>query len=211
ARLKRALGRLINAPVEEIVLGNSASYGLHLLANGIPWRAGDEVLLVRGDFPSAGLPWLGLERRGVRGRQVQPRRHPLAAGELRATLPPATRLFCTTWVHSFSGWAADVAALGRECRARDVTFVVNGSQAVGARPADVSALPLDALVSVGHKWLCGPYATGFCWLRPELLRSLEYNQAYWLTSPNPHDLARGDDAARPPETPPAAATHRPFA
>src|SRR5262249_28036051 len=96
ARLKRALGRLIGAPVEEIVLGKSASYGLHLLADGFPWRAGDEVLLVRGDFPSAVLPWLGLERRGVRVRQVSPRRHLLDADELRANLTPTTRLFCTT-------------------------------------------------------------------------------------------------------------------
>src|SRR5262245_5235686 len=51
-RLKQAIGKLINASPEEIILGNSASYGLHLLANGIRWRAGDEVLLVKGDFPS---------------------------------------------------------------------------------------------------------------------------------------------------------------
>jgi selenocysteine lyase/cysteine desulfurase len=47
-RLKQALGRLINAPAEEIILANSNSYGIHLLANGLPWRTGDEVLLVKG-------------------------------------------------------------------------------------------------------------------------------------------------------------------
>src|SRR5262245_55299209 len=35
ARLKRVLGSLIEAPADEIILGNSASYSLHLLANGI--------------------------------------------------------------------------------------------------------------------------------------------------------------------------------
>src|SRR5437660_11328667 len=52
ARLRRALGRLLGADAEEVVLANSASYGLHLVANGFPWAAGDEVRLVRGDFPS---------------------------------------------------------------------------------------------------------------------------------------------------------------
>jgi len=51
ARLKSALARLIGAAADEIILGNSASYGLHLLANGIPWRERDEVLVVAGDFP----------------------------------------------------------------------------------------------------------------------------------------------------------------
>jgi selenocysteine lyase/cysteine desulfurase len=61
--LRRALGRLLGVPAEEVILGNSASYGLHLLANGLPWRDGDEILLVRGDFPSVLLPWLTLESR----------------------------------------------------------------------------------------------------------------------------------------------------
>jgi selenocysteine lyase/cysteine desulfurase len=52
ARLRAALGRLLGVPAEEIILGNSASYGMHLLANGLPWTEGDEVLLVHGDFPS---------------------------------------------------------------------------------------------------------------------------------------------------------------
>ena len=71
-RLRAALSRLVGAPPEEIVLANSASYGLHLLANGIPLREGDEVLLVRGDFPSVVLPWLGLEQRGVVVRYLDP-------------------------------------------------------------------------------------------------------------------------------------------
>src|SRR5438067_2264097 len=86
ARLRRALGRLIGAPADEVILGNSASYGLHLLANGFPWEEGDEVLLVRGDFPSVLLPWLGLEARGVRIRYVQPARHLPDPEELRGAL-----------------------------------------------------------------------------------------------------------------------------
>ncbi|MCZ6917282.1 MAG: aminotransferase class V-fold PLP-dependent enzyme [Gemmatimonadetes bacterium] len=189
-RVKRALGRLINTAPEEIVLGNSASYGMHLIANGIPWKAGDEVLLVRGDFPSVVLPWLALERRGVTVRQIEPRGSALGVDELRANLSPATRVFCTTWVHSFRGHALDLNDLGAVCRSHGVTFVVNTSQALGARPLDVSATPVDAITNVGFKWLYGPYGTGFCWMRPELLESLEYNQAYWLSMLTADDLGK---------------------
>jgi selenocysteine lyase/cysteine desulfurase len=71
-----------------------------------------------------------------------------------------------------------------------VLFFANGSQAVGARPLDVSRAPVDAIVSVGHKWLVGPYATGFCWIRPELRETLDYNQAYWLSMQTADDLGR---------------------
>src|SRR5215471_13012208 len=41
-RLREALGKLVNVPAEEIVLGNSASYGLNVIANGYPWQRDDE-------------------------------------------------------------------------------------------------------------------------------------------------------------------------
>ena len=37
---------------EQIVLGNSTSHGLHLIANGLPWTARDEVLVIEGDYPA---------------------------------------------------------------------------------------------------------------------------------------------------------------
>jgi selenocysteine lyase/cysteine desulfurase len=187
-RLKAALAELVGTSAEEIILANSNSYGLHLLANGIPWREGDEILLVEGDFPSDILPWLALENRGVKIRYIRPRKHVPEPDELRANVTASTRLFCTTWVHSFSGWAVDVEALGEICRASGITFVLNASQALGARPLRVSMTPVDAVTGVGFKWLCGPYGTGFLWLRPDLTESLTYNQAYWLSMQTADDL-----------------------
>jgi selenocysteine lyase/cysteine desulfurase len=179
-RLKAALGRLVGVPADQVILGNSTSYGLQVLVQGVDWRQGDEVLLVDGDFPATIVPWLPLAERGVRVRLLRPEGAALDAGQLEAELTPATRLFCTSWVFSFSGHTVDLAALGRVCRRAGVTFVVNGSQAVGAAPLDLAGLPVDALVSCGFKWLCGPYGTGFCWLAPDLLASLTHPPAYWL-------------------------------
>ena len=190
-RLKDVLGRLVGVPAEEVILGNSTTYGLQLLVQGVDWRAGDEVLLVDGDFPATIVPWLPLAERGVRVRLLRPEGGVLDAGQLEAELTPATRLFCTSWVFSFTGHAVDLAALGRVCRRAGVTFVVNGSQAVGARPLDLAELPVDALVSCGFKWLCGPYGTGFCWLAPDLLASLTYRPAYWLGHLGQDDLGPG--------------------
>jgi cysteine desulfurase / selenocysteine lyase len=210
ARLRSALARLIGASADEIILGNSASYGLHLLANGIPWRQGDEVLVVAGDFPSDILPWLRLERRGVRVRLLHPQGPLPDRDELGKAITPGTRLFCTSWVHSFSGFAADLEGLGSVCRDHKVTFVVNASQALGARPLNVQVAPVDAVVSVGFKWLCGPYGTGLCWIRPDLLQALEYNQTYWLAEMTADDLAKEDSGVHLPEGPPTARTYDVF-
>ena len=201
--LRGTLGRLVGADPREIVLANSTSYGLDLLAHGLPLQAGDEVLLVEGDFPASIYPWLPLQRRGVRLRTLPASSGALEPDDLQAALSDRTRVVCTSWAFSFTGRTADVRALVDVCRQHgDITFVLNGSQSVGARPTDVYELGMDALVSCGFKWLCGPYATGFTWLRPQLLQRLEYEQGYWLAqvdeiaSPPEHYELRGDLGAR---------------
>jgi len=179
-QLKESLARLIGAEPGALVLGNSASYGLSVLVHGLRIAPGDEVLLVRGDFPATVMPWLPLGHRGVRVRLVDPAGPVLAPDDLRTHLTPDTRVVCTGWVNSFNGHVVALDDIGDICRQRGVRFVVNGSQGVGVRPLDVSAAPIDALISCGHKWLCGPYGTGFCWVRTDLLNELTPRDVYWL-------------------------------
>ena len=199
ARLRSALGKLLGVVADEVVLANSASYGLHLLANGLPLGDGDEVLVMDGDFPSNLLPWQGLASRGVTVREVIPAADLLTVDEVRSALSESTRVVCMSWVHSFSGRVAQIEAIGTLCRERGVLLVVNGAQAVGARRIDLSSLPIDALVGVGFKWLCGPYGTGYCWIRPELLETMTYNQRYWLSMQTAEALEGGRGVLAPPD------------
>ena len=179
-QLRGLLADLVGGDPDEVVLGDSTSHGLHLVANGLAWRPGDEVLLVEGDYPATILPWLRLADQGVRARWLRPQAGALTASELSAAITPRTRVLALTWVDSFTGHAADLHALGQVCRAAGVLSVFNASQAIGARPLDVASTPVDAVVSCGYKWLCGPYGTGFSWLHPDLLSRLRPQHAYWL-------------------------------
>lgn len=186
--LKQVLSKLINVSAVEIIIGNSASYGLHLLANGMKWEKGDEVLVVEGDFPADILPWQGLEKQGVKTRIIQPEKNPLSPLELEEAITEKTRVFCSTWVNSYTGHGIDLDKMGKICHENDVRFVVNGSQAIGCRDLDIKKTRIDALTSGGYKWLCGPYGTGFTWIEPELLNELDYNQCYWLAMQEGHSL-----------------------
>jgi cysteine desulfurase/selenocysteine lyase len=183
ARLRGLLARLVGGEPEEIALGNSASYGLDVLARGIPWRAGDEVLVVDGDFPASVFPWRVLEPQGVAVRFMRAAQG-LApdADEVSAHLGDRTRVFCASWVNSFTGRAIDLEGIGRACRARGVWFVVNGSQGIGVRALDVRRTTVDAITTCGYKFLCGPYGTGFLWVSPALRDILAPLHTYWLPS-----------------------------
>jgi cysteine desulfurase/selenocysteine lyase len=179
-RLRGLLAELVGGSPEQIVLGNSTSYGLHLIANGLDWQDGDEVLTIDGDYPATVLPWRRLEPLGVQVRAVRPVTGLLAPGQLAAEIRPRTRLVAVTWVDSFTGRTLNLDGLAQVCRQAGALLIVNASQALGARPIDIAVTPVDAVVCCGYKWLCGPYGTGFAWLHRDLLDRLRPQQAYWL-------------------------------
>jgi cysteine desulfurase / selenocysteine lyase len=204
-RLRELLSRLIGAPAEEIILGNSASWGLQVLANGLPWRQGDEVLVLADEFPATVFPWLVTERHGVTVRQLELGEPLLQPERLQREISPQTRVVAVNWVRSLTGHVVDVAGLHEVCERSGVYLVLNVTQGLGALPFDVRRLPVAAISCSGFKWLCGPYATGFAWIRPDVLHTMHPVQAYWLALPDGVELdlnregehrLRGDLGAR---------------
>lgn len=193
--LKKSIGRLMNVNSQDVILANSASYGLHLLANGLRWEAGDEILLMQNDFPTDILPWLALEKRKVRVRQIKSKDKVITPDELLVNITARTKLFCITHVHTFSGYVLEIEKFGEICREKGVRLVVNLSQSLATIPVDLSKWPVDAVVAAGYKWLCGPYGSGFCWIKPDWRDELDYNQAYWISSLSQEEL-QSQDALR---------------
>jgi len=180
SHLKNSLAQLIHADFNDVILGNSATYGIHLLANGIPFAPGDEILVMQNDFPTDILPWLTLKEQGVIVRQLAPFGLVLTAEEILQAITLKTRLVCLPHVHTFSGHVIDIESIGKICRERGIIFVVNVAQSLGYMPIDLSRWPVDAITSAGFKWLCGPYGTGFCWMTKTLRESLKYQQTFWI-------------------------------
>lgn len=190
--LKESIGQLVGVVPRDVILANSASYGLHILANGIAWQEGDEIILMQNDFPADILPWLALEQKGVTVHQIKAREKVLQPDELLENITENTRLFCISHVHTFTGVTLDIERFSEICKEKGVLFVLNLSQSVGTMPVDCSKFSVDAIVSAGYKWLCGPYGTGFCWIKPELRERLILNQAYWSAVLSETDLKSED-------------------
>jgi len=187
-RLRGLLGRLIGAPAEQIILGNSASWGLQVLANGLPWRQGDEVLVLADEFPATVFPWLVTERHGVTVRQLALGEPVLQPERLQQEISPRTRVVAVNWVRSLTGHVVDVAGLHEVCERSGVHLVLNVTQGLGALPFDIRRYRVAAISCSGFKWLCGPYATGFAWIRPDVLQRMHPVQAYWLALPDGVEL-----------------------
>ena len=161
------------APADDVILANSASYGLHLIANGFPWRDGDEVLTMRGDFPSDILPWLGLAHARRDGPPARAARPGAGAGRGRggdraahaAALPDLGALAVRLGDRP-GGDRRAVPGARRHLRRQRLA---GGGRAADRRAARRRWTRWSRSAGSG---CCGPYATGFCWMRPELLATV---------------------------------------
>jgi cysteine desulfurase / selenocysteine lyase len=159
--------KLIHAKASEIALLGPTSLGLSLVANGLPWQAGDEIVCYYDDYPANVYPWMDLQRRGVVLRFVQTELPGQITPEaVERALTPKTKLVALASCHFFSGGRIDVDAIGRMLRGRGVLFCLDAIQTLGA--FETSVEHVDFLSADAHKWLLGPMAAGIVYVREEL-------------------------------------------
>lgn len=157
---------LVGARWEEVALLGPTSLGLSLFANGISWRAGDEVVCCRDDYPANVYPWMDLERKGVVMRWLEPAAPGEITPELVAgALSGRTRLVALASCHFLSGYRPDLVAIGAMLHERGILFSVDAIQTLGAFALDVESAHVAMLSADAHKWMLGPMAIGIVYVR----------------------------------------------
>jgi cysteine desulfurase / selenocysteine lyase len=166
-RTRESAARLINASPDEIALLGPTSLGLSLVANGIAWAPGDEVVCYLDDYPANVYPWMNLRDKGVQIRFVEPAQvGELTVEALQRVLTPKTKLVALASCSFLSGFRIDIAAIGKLLRERGILFCLDAIQTLGAFPTTVEYV--DFLSADAHKWLLGPLAIGVVYVRKEL-------------------------------------------
>ncbi|MFI5168008.1 MAG: aminotransferase class V-fold PLP-dependent enzyme [Thermoanaerobaculales bacterium] len=193
---------LVGCRAEDISLVRSTSEGLSLVAQGLPWRKGEAVLLGEEEFAANVAPYLALARRGVGVR-----RFPTPGGriEVETVLPllrPPVKLLALSWVAFHTGWVAPVAELAQAAHERGILVVLDAIQGLGVLPIGFDELGVDALAADGHKWLLGPEGAGILVTRAALRGELHPVLAGWLNIKRPprdmflHELHFHEDGRR---------------
>jgi cysteine desulfurase/selenocysteine lyase len=193
ARLRDHLGRLINAPSnDDIALLNSTSAGLSLIAYGLDWREGDNVVISDQEFPSNRIVWESLRDRGVDCRQVDLFSAQTPEDALAARCDARTKLVSISSVQYATGLRLDLTALGRFCQETGILLCVDAIQSLGAVRMDVQAVGADFVVADGHKWMLGPEGVALFYCRAALRERLRLNQYGWHMTDQPTNFDRSD-------------------
>ncbi len=154
------IAAVARADPASIVLTHSTDEAMDVATRAIDWRPGDRAVIGRLDRAGAlgalpGLPdrfGVELVEAGVGHDDDEER--VLAAFD--AAVVPRTRLVSIGHVDWTTGRRLPVGRIAELAHARGALIAVDGSQAIGAIPVDVTHDGVDFYAMPAHKWLLGP-------------------------------------------------------
>ncbi|MCC6695509.1 MAG: aminotransferase class V-fold PLP-dependent enzyme [Candidatus Hydrogenedentes bacterium] len=159
--------RLLGCASDEISLLGPTALGLSIVANGIPWRPGDEIVYYPDDYPANVYPWTSLAAQGVIPVPLRPE-YPgvITMDTIEAALSSRTRLVTLATCNFLCGFRMDIDNVGYRLRERGILFCLDAIQTLGAFP--ISVQHVDFLSADSHKWMLGPAAAGILYVKREL-------------------------------------------
>lgn len=195
-RIRRAVARFIGAYRDEIVFTCSVSHGLNIVAAGLDWTPGDNLICAETEFTANVYPWTNLQRHGVQVRFAPARENRILIEDMAALMDRRTRLVAISFVEFGTGYRNDLDALAALCQDRGVYLCVDGIQGLGALQFSVAQTPVDFMAAHAAKWMLGPIGAGFLYVRRDLLTRLDPVMTGWRAILHRDDYYRYDSPLR---------------
>jgi cysteine desulfurase/selenocysteine lyase len=195
-RVRQASARYLGAHRDEIVFTGSISHGLNIVACGIDWRDGDNLVCAETEFTANIYPWTNLQRRGIEVRFAPARENRIFVEDIASLMDRRTRLVTISFVEFQSGYRNDLDALTAVCHARGAYLCVDGIQGLGALQFSVAQTPVDFVAAHAAKWMLGPIGAGFLYVHRSLLGILDPVMAGWRGVVDRDDYFKYDSPLR---------------
>jgi selenocysteine lyase/cysteine desulfurase len=194
-------GHLIGAAPDEITLTRNVSEGLNMIVASLPWQKGDNAIVCRDiEHPNGVYSLYNMrDRHGIEVRVVEATPDlAMPVDAIARSIDSRTRLVVVSSVTFATGARTELARIGKICRDRQVTLLVDGAQSVGALDLDVHAAQVDALAVGASKYLCGPYGLGFLFVRRDFAETLQpaYLGRFSVDLGNAHEGVQGSEQYR---------------
>ncbi|MES9991397.1 MAG: aminotransferase class V-fold PLP-dependent enzyme [Candidatus Thiodiazotropha sp.] len=193
SELRSLMAKLIKADSSDpIALLKSTSEGLSLVAHGLDWQPGDNIVSIAQEFPSNRIVWESLNSAGVELRLLDLDNSSEPEQELIALCDENTRLMSVSSVQYAAGYRLQLPILGDYCRTHEILFVIDAIQSLGAVPFDINECHADAVVADGHKWMLGAEGVALFYCNPALMERLKLHQFGWHMVEHMGDYERTD-------------------
>lgn len=153
------LGKFLGVPADRLVFTRNTTEAINLVAQGICWKEGDEVVTTDLEHHANLVPWLALRDRGVRVKVVPGKNGYVREDDFQETVGRSTRLVAVNHMTNVLGTVLPVEGLARVAHDAGAAILVDAAQSIGHLPMPRTDL-FDYLAIPGHKGLLGPQGTG---------------------------------------------------
>jgi cysteine desulfurase / selenocysteine lyase len=175
--LRKRIAHLINCDHDEVVLVQSTTDGLNMVANGLYWKTGDAIVVRGGrhEHYANYLPWVALsQKKGVQLRELTmiDENGYFDHGHLDK-LVKGSKLITLSHVLYNTGAIMPVEEVGRIAQENNVLFCIDAAQSAGTISIDVKKIRCHFMAFPGFKWLCGPTGIGIFYCNKKAFELLD--------------------------------------
>jgi selenocysteine lyase/cysteine desulfurase len=173
------IAAMLGTSADELAIVRNTSEANNTVVQGMPLKAGDEIVLWDQNHPSNSVAWeVQAAREGATVRRFSV---PTDTGSIDevvdlcvAAVGENTRVFSFTHISNITGFklpAKEICAAIRK-RKDDIHIHVDGAQTWGAVDINVGAIEADSFSGSAHKWFMGPREVGLLYVRERHVDSI---------------------------------------
>ena len=189
-RLRGLVGQLVGGDAEGVALIPATSYGFTVAARCANLGPKRRVLVLDQEYPSGIYTWRRAARHtGADIVTVSRQADRDWADAILTAMDETVAVVSVPNVHWTDGTLIDLGRIAEAAHDLGALFVIDASQSLGAIPLDIDKLRPDFVISVGYKWLLGPFGRGYMWIA-ESSRTVEPVEENWISRVDSEDFAR---------------------
>ncbi len=185
---KDLVAKFINTEPQRIAFVDNVSNAMSLLAQGLKWEKGDEIILFDIEFPANIYPFLNLQKQGVILKVLQTINGKIIYETVEKAITEKTKLLSISHVQFLSGFRANLELLGNICKQHGIIFSVDAIQSLGVVDLDVKKMKINFLASGIQKWLLGLEGTTIIYVSEELQNKIDQKYVGWLSVKSPWNI-----------------------
>lgn len=181
---KEKIARLVNSDVNSIGWTDNVSNAMNIIAQGLDWKYGDQIILNDIEFPANVYPFLNLKNIGVEILFAKSENWKVDLPEIEKLVTSKTRLISISMVQFLSGYRADIKAIGDYCKSKNIIFCVDGIQAAGNVNINLRYYSVDFFAGGTQKWLMGLQGLSYFYISKNLFDKIIPKNIGWTSVKN---------------------------
>ena len=170
-----ALAVFLGTEKEELALVHNVSEAINIVAHGLPFSKGEEVLMTGHEHAGNALPWLNRARLDGIVLKVVPLGKTAAEtlNNVNAAITKKTRAIALPHIPCTIGQILPAKEICALASSKGLWTFLDGAHPPGMLELNLHDIGCDFYASCCHKWMLAPQGTGFLYVKKEKLDLLQ--------------------------------------